>query len=166
MRFWVQTLALLSGLRIQRGCELWCSSQMRLRSQVAVAVVWASSYSSNQTPSLGTSICHGAALEKDKRQKTKDKKKRKETMGSPVSSSCCEHGCVSMRMADRGQTSNCHKATSQHPRGKQSGNPGSALTPEDMSQSTRPTLCKTMNCVWGPCLQIAHGNDTFTHYSQ
>ena len=27
-----------SGLSIQRCCELWCMSQMRLRSQVAVAV--------------------------------------------------------------------------------------------------------------------------------
>ena len=33
------SLALLSGLRIQRCCELWCRLQMRLRSGVAVAVV-------------------------------------------------------------------------------------------------------------------------------
>ena len=30
---------LLSGLRIWHCCELWCRSQTRIRSQVAVAVV-------------------------------------------------------------------------------------------------------------------------------
>ena len=35
----VLTLALISRLRIQSGCELWFGSQMRLRSGVAVAVV-------------------------------------------------------------------------------------------------------------------------------
>ena len=39
MRLRVQSLALLSGLRIQRCRELWCRSQMQLRSVVAVAVV-------------------------------------------------------------------------------------------------------------------------------
>ena len=38
MRLQVQSLALLSGLRIQHCCELWCRSQMKLRSGVAVAV--------------------------------------------------------------------------------------------------------------------------------
>ena len=31
----VRSLALLSGLRIQRGRELWCRSQTQLRSRVA-----------------------------------------------------------------------------------------------------------------------------------
>ena len=53
MRKWVRSLALLSGLRIRRCCELWCRLQMRLRPYVAVA----SSYSSDLTPSLGTTIC-------------------------------------------------------------------------------------------------------------
>jgi len=39
MRMRVQSLALLSGLRIQCCHELWCRLQMRLRSRVAVAVV-------------------------------------------------------------------------------------------------------------------------------
>ena len=39
MRMRVQSLALLSGLRIQHCCELWCRSQMWLRSGIAVAVV-------------------------------------------------------------------------------------------------------------------------------
>ena len=33
------SLASLNGLRILHCCELWCMSQMWLRSQVAVAVV-------------------------------------------------------------------------------------------------------------------------------
>ena len=43
-------------LRIQHCCEL-CRSQTWLRSGVAVAVALASGYSSDSTPSLGTSIC-------------------------------------------------------------------------------------------------------------
>ena len=38
MKIWVQSLALLSGLRIWPCCEMWCRSQMRLRSGVAVAM--------------------------------------------------------------------------------------------------------------------------------
>ena len=57
MRIWVLSLASLSGLRIRRCCELWCRSQMQLRSGVAVAVVQAGGYSSDLTPSMGTSIC-------------------------------------------------------------------------------------------------------------
>ena len=59
MQVW--SLASFSGLRIQRCHELWCRSQMQLRScvAVAVAVAVAGSLSSNLTPSLGTSICYG-----------------------------------------------------------------------------------------------------------
>ena len=64
MRLWVPSLASLSGLRIWCCCELWCRLQMWLRSDVAVAMD--SGYSSDWTPSLGTSICPGY-----KRQKTK-----------------------------------------------------------------------------------------------
>ena len=38
MRMQVRSLALLSGLRIHHCCELWCRSQTRLRSHIAVAV--------------------------------------------------------------------------------------------------------------------------------
>ena len=38
MRTWVQSLALLSGLRIQHYCELWCRLQTVLGSHIAVAV--------------------------------------------------------------------------------------------------------------------------------
>ena len=53
LRMWVPFLASLSGLRISCYHELYCRSQMWLILAVAVA----SSYSSNLTPSLGTSIC-------------------------------------------------------------------------------------------------------------
>ena len=49
--------SLLSGLKIWHCHELWCRLQLRLRSCIAVAVVQAGSYSSDLTPSLGTSIC-------------------------------------------------------------------------------------------------------------
>ena len=41
---------------------------MQLRSGVAVAVVWASSCSSNSTPGLGISICHRCSREKRKKR--------------------------------------------------------------------------------------------------
>ena len=60
-RLRVQSLVLLSGLRIWCCCELQCRSQTWLRSgvavAVAVAVAEASSCSSDSTPGLGTSIC-------------------------------------------------------------------------------------------------------------
>ena len=60
MRMGVQSLDSLRGLRIwiQHCHELWCRLQMLLRSWIAVAVMQASSRSSDLTPSLGTSICH------------------------------------------------------------------------------------------------------------
>ena len=46
----VQSLTWLSGSGIQCYCELWCSSQIWLGSDIAVAVVQSSSCSSNLTP--------------------------------------------------------------------------------------------------------------------
>ena len=43
MRLWVQSLALLSGLRIWHCHELWCRSQTQLIFGIAVAVVSSSS---------------------------------------------------------------------------------------------------------------------------
>ena len=40
-------------------CELWCRLQTGVRSRMAVAVVQAGGYSSDSTPSLGTSMCLG-----------------------------------------------------------------------------------------------------------
>ena len=57
MRMRVWFLVLLSGLRIQRCCKLWHRWQMWFRS----ALLWLwhrPAYSSELTPSLGTSICH------------------------------------------------------------------------------------------------------------
>ena len=67
MRLRVQSLALLSGLRIQRCRELWGKSQMRLGSHVDVALAQGSGYSSDLTPSLGTSISHGSGPRKGKK---------------------------------------------------------------------------------------------------
>ena len=67
MRMQVRSLALLSGLRIQHCCDLWC--RLWLGSGVAVAV--ASCYSSDLIPSLGTPICHGYGPKKQKKKKTK-----------------------------------------------------------------------------------------------
>ena len=50
-------------------CELWCRSQTRLGSRIAVAVVEASSCSSDSTPSLETSICCGYSCKKKKKKK-------------------------------------------------------------------------------------------------
>ena len=68
----VQSLASLSGLRIWCCHELWCRLQTQLGSCVAVTVVYASSFSSDWTPSLGTSICSRCSP-----KKTKDKKKKR-----------------------------------------------------------------------------------------
>ena len=62
-------LGLLSGLRMQHCCELWCRLQMWLRYCVAVAVAKANSYSSDSTPSLETSICHQCGPKQTKDQK-------------------------------------------------------------------------------------------------
>ena len=70
----IQPLASLSGLRIQCRCELWCSLQTQLGSHIAMAVAQAGSYSSDSTPSLGTSIRHGYGPKKTKDQKKKKKK--------------------------------------------------------------------------------------------
>ena len=59
MRTWVRSLASIGGLRIWHCGELGCGSQIRLGSGVAVALVQASSCSSDWTPSLGTSIGRG-----------------------------------------------------------------------------------------------------------
>ena len=62
MKLRVRSLASLSGLRIWHCRELWCRSQMRLRSCVAVAVV-------SLISSPGTSICRGCSPRKDKKKK-------------------------------------------------------------------------------------------------
>ena len=75
MSLLVQSLALLSGLRIRHCHELWCRLQMRLGSRAAVALAEAGSYSSDWTPSLETSICRGFGPKKQ--NKTKQNKNLK-----------------------------------------------------------------------------------------
>ena len=77
VRWRVRSLALCSGLRIWCCCELWCRSQTQFGSHIAMAVVQAGSYSSNQTPSLGTSICCGCSPEKTQSQKKKRRRRRR-----------------------------------------------------------------------------------------
>ena len=77
MRMQVWSLTLLSELRVQWCHELWCKLQTRLRSRIAVAVVYAGSYSSNVTPSLGTSIWCRCDLKKKKKKKDLKKKRKK-----------------------------------------------------------------------------------------
>ena len=81
MRTWVRSLASLSELRIQCCHELWCRSQMRLRSGVVVAVAVAGSYSSHSTPSLGTSICCGCGSKRPENKNKNKKRKKKENDG-------------------------------------------------------------------------------------
>ena len=69
MRIWIWSLAFLSGSVIQCCCELWYRLQARLRFPRCCGCGKASSYSSNSTPSLGTSICHKCGLKKKKRRR-------------------------------------------------------------------------------------------------
>ena len=72
MRTQVQSLASLRGLGIQRCHELWCRSQMQLGFHIAVAVT--GSCTSNLTPGLGTSICHGFCPKKQRRRRRRKSK--------------------------------------------------------------------------------------------
>ena len=67
----VPSLALLSGLKIQRCRELWCRLQTQLGSRVAMALAWNGGYSSDSTPSLGSSICHRSSPKKWQKDKKK-----------------------------------------------------------------------------------------------
>ena len=72
MRMQVQSLASLSGSGTWCCHELWCRSQTRLGSRVAVAMVQAGSCSSNSTPSLGTSMCLKCSPKKEKKKKKEE----------------------------------------------------------------------------------------------
>ena len=65
----VQSMASTNGLRIRHCCELQHRLQMLLGTGIAVAVMQAVCYSSDSTPSLGSSICHGCGLKKTKKKK-------------------------------------------------------------------------------------------------
>ena len=69
IRFQVQSLTLLSGLRIQHCHELCCRLQLQLGSGVAVAVAVAGSCTSDLISSPGTSICLRCGSKKEKKKK-------------------------------------------------------------------------------------------------
>ena len=73
MRTRVRSLASLSESGIQRCCELWCRSQTCLGSGVAVVLAQAGGNSSDETPSVGTSICCECSPKKTKTEKKKIK---------------------------------------------------------------------------------------------
>ena len=62
VRTWIQSLTLLSGLRIQHCRKLWYRLQMQLGSGIAVAVVLAGSYSCLQ---LSSAVCSCRPLTKE-----------------------------------------------------------------------------------------------------
>ena len=64
VRMWVQSLALLGGLRIRLCLKRWCRSQMHLGSGIAVAMAEASSWSSDSTSSLELPYAAGVALKR------------------------------------------------------------------------------------------------------
>ena len=76
MRMWVQSLALLSGLRTWCCCKLWHRSWIWLRSHAAMAVALAKAHGSNLTPSLGTSISHRSKTTKKQNKNTQKTKNR------------------------------------------------------------------------------------------
>ena len=71
MRVQVQSLASISGLRNWHCHELWCRLQMCLGSHIALAVVSAGGYSSDLTPSLGSSICHRCSPKRTKKRRVR-----------------------------------------------------------------------------------------------
>ena len=71
MRILVWSLTLLSGLRIQHCHELWCRSQTQIRSDIAMAVAVASSYSSHST--LSWELPYSTSVTLKSKNKTKIK---------------------------------------------------------------------------------------------
>ena len=78
MMMWVQSLALLSGSRIQHCHELWCMyiiDVAQILHGCGCGVGW-QLCSSDSTPSLGTSMCHRCSLIKKAKKFKKLKKER------------------------------------------------------------------------------------------
>ena len=84
----VRSLASLSGLGIQWYHELWCRSQRRFESRVAVAVVLAAGYGSDLPPTRELPHAAGAAIKRQKRNKAKHPKKKKENREISFSNIC------------------------------------------------------------------------------
>ena len=74
MKIQVQSLASLSGLRIQHGHKLRCRSQTQLTSGVAVAMVWAGSCRSDFTLIFPWELSYAVgAVVKRKKEKRKER---------------------------------------------------------------------------------------------
>ena len=69
MRMWVQSLASLSGLRIQHCCELWHRSQTWLGSHIAVALAYAAAIVLIGPLAWKPPYAAGVALRRQKDQK-------------------------------------------------------------------------------------------------
>ena len=76
-RMCVGSLSYLSRLRIRHCCELWHRLQMWPGSCIAGAVVQTSSYSSDSTLSLGTSICYRCSVNRKKKKKRRRRRRKK-----------------------------------------------------------------------------------------
>ena len=87
----VAVVQVVDVAHIPHCCELWCSLQTRLGSRIAVAVVQASSYSSNLTLNTGTAICCWCSPKKQKIRERKKKKKKSLSHNSDNTGSltCC-----------------------------------------------------------------------------
>ena len=67
---------------------------MRLGSLIAVALVYASSYSSDSTPSLGTSICRGCSPRKGKKKEGSTRNGDEVLSLAGFRASSCTEGCL------------------------------------------------------------------------
>ena len=65
----VPSRPLLRGLRVWRGHELWCGSQMWLAPGLPPFVLCFGRYTSDSTPSLGTSLFHCFVCKRKKNEK-------------------------------------------------------------------------------------------------
>ena len=66
---WVQSMASLNELKIQRGHKLWCRLQMRFRSCIAVTVASARAAAPFQPLAWEPPCATGAAVKKKKKKK-------------------------------------------------------------------------------------------------
>ena len=158
MRFRVQSLASLSGLRIQHCRELWCRSQMQLGSGTAVAVVLAWSCSSDSAPSLGTSICCGWGPKKKKKIFNKIKNKSNHKPGVPIGAqglstwrSLCEDVDLTSRLAQCVQDLVLPQWVKQHRSHRQLGSTVAMVVMEadSCSSHSTPSLGTSICSEWG-----------------
>ena len=80
MWLWVQSPALLIGLRIRHCHELWCRSKTRFRSRVAVALARPAATAPIGPLAWEPPYAVGGTLEKAKRQKKKKKDSSKKAV--------------------------------------------------------------------------------------